>query len=517
MIQRDKSIKDVNKLTSVILFFSFAIFITVIIGNYIQYKNYERLRASWLTYQETPEEKAFLLNTLLRNIGYSSFIHDFKNLILRGDRAKEAEARKSMNNALNAISKYRQLEISNAEVEALNNIESTLKKYAANLDVVATYLNSYPHDPIELDKLVKVDDTAATEGLDYLYNIWLEADRQGKKVHANYLNKGENYIISIVISIPCLLIAGSVVFIFLRKLWRELEFQSAKINSIVQNTAEGIVTINARGNIVLFNPAAANIFGYSVSEVVGQNISLLLPDGERLAHRKYVHESDTYEDQIINQTRVMQAQRKDGNLFDIELNVSRLTSPHGKEFVGIFRDVTERIDAQKKIEHLALTDQLTQLANRARFLHCFQQNLAVSIREKQHLALLMLDLDKFKPINDTFGHPVGDAALKEIARIFKTHCRDTDTVSRLGGDEFAILLVNPKDINSVREVTQRIIDHVKKPKILNGHSIELGVSIGVSMLPQDGSTRDELISRADKALYRAKEDGRNRCVFYHEM
>ena len=175
---------------------------------------------------------------------------------------------------------------------------------------------------------------------------------------------------------------------------------------------------------------------------------------------------------------------------------------------GVVMDITERKEAEEKIRHLAMTDPLTGLANRTQFDLRLQQSMKLANREGKSLALMMVDLDKFKPVNDTFGHPAGDALLQAAASIFIKFTRETDLVVRLGGDEFAILVVHPKAEESVGKNAQRIIDEIKKPITIMGDEIQIGASIGIAFYPKDADNQEGLLKKSDLALYEAKESGR---------
>ena len=181
---------------------------------------------------------------------------------------------------------------------------------------------------------------------------------------------------------------------------------------------------------------------------------------------------------------------------------------------GIVQDITERKVAQQEVERLAMTDQLTGLANRNQYYHRFDEILKLAKREEMTLALMLLDLDKFKPVNDTYGHPVGDAVLAKVGEILTQCCRETDLVARLGGDEFAVLLINPKDRDRIESIANSIIGEIEKPLVVQEHKVQIGVSIGISIYPADASDEEELISKADSALYEAKRSGRGTCIFY---
>ncbi len=183
--------------------------------------------------------------------------------------------------------------------------------------------------------------------------------------------------------------------------------------------------------------------------------------------------------------------------------------------LGVYFDITERKITEQKTRKLAMTDQLTGLANRHHFNLQAIQSLKLAKREKKVLALMMLDLDKFKPVNDTYGHQAGDAVLKAVAVILKNSTRETDIVARLGGDEFAILLVHPQDGENAEFSAEKIINRIKKPMSIMGHKVEIGVSIGIAVYPKDATDLGTLIKEADKALYRTKETGRGAYTFWH--
>lgn len=181
---------------------------------------------------------------------------------------------------------------------------------------------------------------------------------------------------------------------------------------------------------------------------------------------------------------------------------------------GTVQDITERKQIQEELQHLAMTDPLTGLANRNQFFIHFENLLKIAKREEQQVALLLLDLDKFKPVNDTYGHQAGDELLRTVAKIFKSSCRETDIAARTGGDEFAILLFNPEDLKSIENIVHRIINEINKPTNVLGNEVSIGISIGISRYPFDGQTHDVLIEKADLALYKVKHSGRNDFSIY---
>jgi diguanylate cyclase (GGDEF)-like protein/PAS domain S-box-containing protein len=177
--------------------------------------------------------------------------------------------------------------------------------------------------------------------------------------------------------------------------------------------------------------------------------------------------------------------------------------------------ITERKQAEEEIRRMAMTDQLTSLANRRQFKQRMEQSIKLANREEKLLAMMMIDLDKFKPVNDTYGHLVGDALLQSVASILTKYSRDSDLVARLGGDEFAILVIHPEDRDGVEINAKRITDEIKKPIHIQGHKIEIGASIGIALYPENAENEKELMKNSDLALYEIKKQGGGDFLFYH--
>jgi diguanylate cyclase (GGDEF)-like protein len=184
--------------------------------------------------------------------------------------------------------------------------------------------------------------------------------------------------------------------------------------------------------------------------------------------------------------------------------------------VAAIRDMTERRDAEAQIRFMATHDALTGLPNRTLFRDRLEQVLVRARRTGEKVAVLCLDLDRFKAVNDTLGHPVGDLLLSAVAQRIKTHLSATETVARLGGDEFAILQAGPEQPQGVTALAQRLVDAMRDPFFVDGHKLNIGVSIGVALAPSDGFDVDSLLKCADLALYRAKAEGRDTFRFFEQ-
>jgi len=291
---------------------------------------------------------------------------------------------------------------------------------------------------------------------------------------------------------------------------RKAEANEQRISSIVDTVNDAIVTIGSDGKIESFNRAAENAFGYSRGEAISLHIGVLLPDPNHAADDQppfSIEESPLM--QVLGRTTEHEGRRRDGTLFPAEIAINLMQIEGKAKFTGVIRDITERKAAEKEVRRLALTDPLTGLANRNQFQTKFDEAIELAKRRGDVVGLMMLDLDKFKPVNDTYGHPVGDALLIEVSEKLKELFRATDTVARLGGDEFAVILVDPDSTARLGALANRVIETISAPTVIEGHNIQIGTSIGISHFPEHGKTPESLVLCADKALYAAKDAGRS--------
>ncbi len=299
----------------------------------------------------------------------------------------------------------------------------------------------------------------------------------------------------------------------------ELEKSQHQLQAIIHNAMDGIITINEDRAILGFNPAAEQIFGYSQQEALGQNVNILMPEPTRSEHDGYVGRYiETGQARIMGVSgREVTAMRKNGEQFPMEISISEMLLGGMKYFVGIVRDITERKQAEQKIAHLAHYDYLTDLPNRAMFLNCLEHSILLAKRNSYKAAVLFLDLDGFKRINDTLGHDAGDLLLQGVSKRLKEIIRASDTVARVGGDEFTFVLNNVESNASVALVAEKIIAALGQPFELKGQRCHVGGSIGISIFPDDSGDIGTLVKQADEAMYLAKQSGKNNCKFYADM
>lgn len=290
----------------------------------------------------------------------------------------------------------------------------------------------------------------------------------------------------------------------------ELLDNQARLQAVIHNVQEGIILANPDGIIENANPAISKIFGYTTDELVGHHIGMLVPKPGETGNETFTwKEIISGENSAIGHCREIVARYKDGRQFPLEINVAIMDLDGLSHFVGIVRDITERKRAEGKLTQLALYDQLTELPNRTNFFDKLEYSLFHARRNKSVLALLFIDLDGFKKVNDTLGHTMGDHLLKEVARRLRANIRESDTIARMGGDEFTIILNNLQDIDGASYMAEKLIKAINQPIHLDGNICNVGASIGISVYPDHAGNINDLINMADGAMYQAKNSGKN--------
>lgn len=298
-------------------------------------------------------------------------------------------------------------------------------------------------------------------------------------------------------------------FFFVKPLQFALDLESVKAHMILEMAAEGIVSIDNKGMIQSFNRAAQKIFGYSEEEIVGKNVKLLMPSPDRDHHDDYISRYlQTGQAHVIGKTRELQGRRKNGMPFPMEISVTEIKFGDAHFFTAMLRDVSEQKLALQRIEQLAHYDALTHLPNRSLFYDRLEQAIVVAKRNKCSLALLFIDLDGFKQVNDIHGHHVGDLLLVKVSERLRLCIRESDTLARLGGDEFTMILNETHEQEDVARLANKVVESIAQPFDLEGRTVNIGVSIGIARYPKDAPSKGTLLIVADKAMYAAKAAGK---------
>jgi diguanylate cyclase (GGDEF)-like protein/PAS domain S-box-containing protein len=290
--------------------------------------------------------------------------------------------------------------------------------------------------------------------------------------------------------------------------------------TILDNMVDGVITIDERGLIASFNNAACTIFGYARDEVLGANVSMLMPEPHHGHHDGYLHQyRTTGEARMIGVAREVQGLRKDGRVFPMALSVSRATQSGQTTFIGLVRDLSAHQQSQEEIRRLAFYDTLTGLPNRRLLVDRLQQAMLASWRTGKYGALMFLDLDHFKQLNDSLGHDVGDELLKQVAERLRSCVQEGDSVARLGGDEFVVLLeaLSSHALDAATQsklVATKILEALGRPYQLHNHTYSSTPSIGIVEFHEDKHSLEDLMKMADVAMYQAKSSGRNTICFF---
>lgn len=354
---------------------------------------------------------------------------------------------------------------------------------------------------VPLDKPLVV---MVTRELDAIYEGW---HRQGMTI-------------AILLALM-LLLTGSALALFQRRQRLHLERlehaeaerrereEALKLAGVVLETVdEGVVVTDAQNRIVSVNPGFTEITGYTQEEVLGTTPKVLSADTHDADFYRSMWESlrnsGSWKGEVLNR-------RKSGEFYVEWLSIKELRDERGavSHYVGVFSDISERKASEERMRHLAHCDALTGLANRMLLTDRIHQALSKARRDRKRAAVLFFDLDRFKLVNDQFGHDVGDLLLQQVAQRVLACVRESDTVARLGGDEFVVLLAEIEEEANALAVGRKILDALQRPFDLTGQPVTIGASIGVAVFPEHGGDETALLKNADIAMYKAKACGRN--------
>jgi len=292
---------------------------------------------------------------------------------------------------------------------------------------------------------------------------------------------------------------------------KSLEMSSA----VFQHTMDGVLITDAENKIIHVNDSFVDITGYQPEDVMGKSPKIF-KSGSHTKHF-YTQMWDQLSMEGYWQGEITN-RRKNGEIYIEWLSVNAIKDKNGniENFIGIFSDVThQRKDAQEHI-YLATHDPLTGLSNRLLLNDRLEHAINHAERFNKCVATIFIDLDNFKPINDTYGHSIGDEILKSVADAMKSALRKEDTICRFGGDEFVILIEELSSFNYLEKILEKIHKISKQRFIINGHDLSIGMSIGTSIYPNDASSPENLLKCADEAMYRAKHNGKNHISYYQE-
>jgi diguanylate cyclase (GGDEF)-like protein/PAS domain S-box-containing protein len=296
---------------------------------------------------------------------------------------------------------------------------------------------------------------------------------------------------------------------------KEKELQLEQSAIFFENSNEGIVITDSTGKIVSINKAFSRITGYREDEVIGKNPSIL---------NSGIHDNNFYEtmwESLKNNSSwkgEIWNKRQNGEIYPEWLSIAKAVNPKYNEefYIAIFTDISSLKEADKKLHFYANHDVLTKLANRVNFETHLKSSLAYCERRNTKIALFFIDLDKFKDVNDTYGHSIGDEMLKTVAKRLEESIRKEDFIARLGGDEFVLIIKDVKDNDDMLTLAHKINENIKEPIVIGDKVFFMSLSIGISIFPDHGKDTEDLIKHSDAAMYEVKENGRNGYKLYNQ-
>ncbi len=289
--------------------------------------------------------------------------------------------------------------------------------------------------------------------------------------------------------------------------------KSFKLSSAIEQTDDIIAITNSKGIIEYVNPSFERVTGYLLKEIVGGTLDILKSGKQnsdfyrRMWHR--LKNGYVFHSVFVNRC-------KDGHFYHEEKTISPLRNQNGEitHYVATGKDISEKVRTEQRIQHLAYHDILTELPNRLLFHDRLEHALSQATRNESILAILFIDLDRFKIINDSLGHAMGDNVLQVVAERLIHLLRESDTIARLGGDEFALILENVTNVAEIISTTQRILDDIARPFHSGKQALHTTASIGITIYPFENTNIDNLLKQADIAMYQAKANGGNSFQFY---
>lgn len=348
------------------------------------------------------------------------------------------------------------------------------------------------------------------------YDITPRHDELTELINSQTISLGLGSLVALSVALLTLLQAARITRN--RDLIRiELEENEKRLRlgiNVIKHAQQGIVITGTDNTIVMVNPAFSRITGYSQDEALGKNPSFLQSGRHESAFYEKLwttlHREGHWEGEVWNR-------RKDGGIFPEQLHISAIYDNHGQitHYVAIFSDISLHKENEEQLQRMAFSDPLTGLANPLLFRERLNQALKeVERLPDQKIGILYLDLDHFKEVNDTHGHPIGDQLLQQVADRLTTIIRKGDTVARLGGDEFAIILTHISGASVATHVAEKIIDNLSQPLLVGQITCAISTSIGIALSPEHGTDPMALINMADTAMYEAKKAGRNCSVIF---
>lgn len=481
------------------------------------------LDQQWMNVNQSVLIKIELLEHFYRDFGYTGFIHHYKNFLLRKKFLYLVNAQKKLTTSLKWLEQLKKLKLNQSELGNVDKVKRVALEYQDMLHKLNEIIHKQPDLSIsEIDKIVRVKDEPAAIALEQMFNSFNTINKKEKKQLKENLDSSIfylNFLLYILLPIIVLVMSGYIIYIL------RLDKSFNEIKAIFLSSPSALIISDNKGHIINQNDNTVKLLGYSKEEFKSMVIEDLIEKKHANNHahlrKQFVSEKESLlkdkvfkyvmgHDRNLNEFHV---KAKDNSLIPVTINLTSFTYGNNVRIISSLTDLREK----KLLEEISYTDGLTNINNR----RCIDNKLIEEFdrahRYGRSLAVILLDIDFFKQVNDQYGHDVGDKVLISIADILKTRVRNSDTVGRFGGEEFLIICPETSK-GSALELAQNIKENIALTIHHNLNNIT--ASFGVSVLtPEVDSklTSDNLLKQADDALYYSKNNGRNRVSFYDDI
>ncbi len=396
---------------------------------------------------------------------------------------------------------------------SVTDIEKRLRAFGEGADSLFEIRRDQLRVRLQIDQLLANNRAVAAQlnrEVERLVNeVQTDAANLGLRMEKS---RGAKRLLLILVFLVGLILLGVIAAVSIRVLDKQ-DREIRQAATVFESTGEGIVILDPHSRVVAVNEAFIRSSGYQRGEIVGRHVRVFR--SRRHDNRFYKEIRRTLVERGRWQGEIYTRKKNgDSDLDWLTVNVVRDTQGNISQTVAVFSDVEIVKRSLEQLDHLAHHDTLTGLPNRLLLRDRLDHAVRRAWRERRQLAVLFLDLDRFKNINDTLGHTAGDNLLRVVSARLSKQVREGDTVARLGGDEFMVLLEDYRSPRDARIVAQKVLDSFHEPFVIHDHELFITASIGISVYPGDGMSVDELIRNSDAAMYRAKEEGKNNYQFY---
>ena len=457
--------------------------------------------------EEAPTNVAMTqkLADIERSIGYVGFIHHFKNYIIRRDDKYYVEAMQSYSAAIDKIVEFESLTNKKDLIHEIEHLKATLEEYHNNLQVAKSSLSSLSVNA--LDQNVKVDDRQADTALRALQTYLLPRFENIHQKTTLELSKLSHLtlIFNLIIALTIVIVSYFIVQIIHR-----VHKLTNQLTSILEISPDGIIYLSEQGKILQANSRACKILEYSEKELTSIQLEqLIAPDFRPLCSLYREKVSQNHEHLSDYKPHKILAITKSGKHVELEITIASQEIARENRSVCVIRDMTHHNTLKQRAEK----DRLTGLLNRWMLDELLQKEIERCKRSQQSLALFMIDLDNFKQVNDTWGHDIGDSALRETADFLLSNSRTYDHIARWGGDEFVLVCPNLSHQDAIN-YAHRFTTKFRQLNI--AHDKQLSLSIGVATSALTNTSKQTLFKNADLALYQTKSNGKDGVTYYHD-